>query len=166
MVSFRWPCVRNASAFTYSISKQTYTLEILMKRTSNPHAEEQLAQLVTQFDHWRSARASRAERIPPTLWQQAVALTAILPRSRVAKYLRVSWSDLHKQCVAAHTPTTAQTSPALLHFVEMPIAPTRPSGPPGTEIEVHRADGTRLRMHARESQFPVVALVRTFLETL
>jgi hypothetical protein len=136
-----------------------------MKHTHNPQAEEQLAQLATQFDHWRSARASGAERIPSALWQQAVALTAILPRSRVAKCLRVSWSDLHKQCTAAHTPTTAPTSPALLHFVEMPIAPTGQSVPLGTEIEVHRADGTRLRIHARESQFPLVALVRTFLET-
>jgi hypothetical protein len=37
-----------------------------MKRTNNSHAEEQLAQLVTQFDHWRNARASRVDRIPPS----------------------------------------------------------------------------------------------------
>jgi hypothetical protein len=36
-----------------------------MKQTSHPHAEEQLAQLATQFDHWRQYRTTRAERIPP-----------------------------------------------------------------------------------------------------
>jgi hypothetical protein len=57
-----------------------------MKHTHNPHAEHQLTQLTSQFDHWRQHRASRAERIPPALWKQAVALTEVLPISRVAKY--------------------------------------------------------------------------------
>jgi hypothetical protein len=34
------------------------------------------------FDHWRSARTSRAKSIPLALWQQAVALTAYCPCPR------------------------------------------------------------------------------------
>ena len=35
----------------------------------------------------------------------------------------------------------------------------------GTEIELSRADGTRLRIYTHEPSPPLVALVRTFLET-
>jgi hypothetical protein len=136
-----------------------------MKRTNNSHAEEQLTQLVTQFDHWRSARASRAERIPCALWQQAVALTTVLSFSRVAKCLRVSWSDLRKQCAAAQTPAASVSSPSSLHFVEIPPAPAWPLPPSETTIELQRPDGARLRMVTHETAPPLAALVRTFLET-
>jgi hypothetical protein len=136
-----------------------------MKRTSNPHAEEQLAQLATQFDHWRQRRTTRAERIPPRLWQQATALTTVLPFSRVAKCLRVSWSDLRKQCVSSHTNPVDNHTPTPLRFVEVPPVSVRPFPPPGTTIELHRPDGVWLRMHSRESQVPLTALLRTFLET-
>jgi len=33
-----------------------------------------------------------------------------------------------------------------------------------TEVDLQRADGARLRMHCRKPQFPLAALVRTFLE--
>src|SRR5262245_14959418 len=115
-----------------------------MKRTHNPHAEEQLAQLVTQFDLWRSARASRAERIPPRLWQQAVALTTMLPLSHVAKGLRVSWSDLRKQCAVAQATVADTPSSPPLRFVEVPPVPSWPLLPPATTIELARADGVRL----------------------
>jgi hypothetical protein len=84
-----------------------------MKRTSNPHAEAQLTELATQFDHWRRTRTSRAERIPLVLWEQAVALTPMLSLAQVAKTLRVSWRDLQQHCVthaasgAGHHPPDA-----------------------------------------------------------
>ena len=135
-----------------------------MKRTRNPLAEEQLAHLATQFDHWRRARPSRAERIPPTLWQQAVALTTVLSLSRVATCLRVSWSDLRKQCAAFHAPPLGAPALPTLHFVEVPALPAWPLPPPETTIELARADGARLRMHTREPHLPLVAMIRTFLE--
>ena len=52
------------------------------------HAEHELANLAQRFAHWRAHRISPAEPIPEPLWDQAVALTAVLPRSRVAKRLR------------------------------------------------------------------------------
>jgi hypothetical protein len=135
-----------------------------MKCTSTAHAEEQLTQLAAQFDHWRSVRTSRAERIPSPLWQQAVALTTVLSFSRVAKCLRVSWSDLRKHCAAAQTTAARVSPPPSLHFVEIPPVPPWSLPVPEATIELSRADGASLRIHARAPQLPLVAVIRTFLE--
>ena len=45
------------------------------------------------------------------------------------------------------------------------LTPAWPLGTPATEIDLQRADGARLRIHCREPQLPLAALVRTFLET-
>jgi hypothetical protein len=135
-----------------------------MKRMSHPHAAEQLAQLVTQFEHWRQHRVSRAERIPPALWKQAVALTTVLPLSRVATCLRVSWSDLHTQCAAARGTAAAEPAPPPLHFVEVPPVAGWPLPPLETTIELQRPDGARLRIATHEAAVPFVTLIRTFLE--
>ena len=48
-------------------------------------AEAALADLAEQFDHWRQTRTTAQERIPPALWDQAVALTVVLPCAQVAR---------------------------------------------------------------------------------
>jgi hypothetical protein len=58
--------------------------------------ESALADLAEQFEHWRRSRATAQERIPAALWDQAVALTTVLPGSQVAKRLRLSPTDLKK----------------------------------------------------------------------
>jgi hypothetical protein len=136
-----------------------------MKRTRNPHAEAQLAQLASEFDYWRQHRTTRAERIPPTLWKQAVALTTVLSFSRVARDIRVSGSDLRKQCAAARSIATDEPAPSPLHFVEVPPVAGWPLPASGTTIELQRPDGTRLRMVTHEAAPPLATLVRTFLET-
>ena len=63
---------------------------------------------------------------------------------------------------------SCRTACASLHglgFVEVMATPVRPTPPAGTEIELQRPDGTRLRIHTYEQQLPVATLVRTFLET-
>jgi hypothetical protein len=81
----------------------------------------------------------------------------------VAKQVRVRLADLKKQMAARHE-TTGALSPLPLGFVEVPTAPAWP--PPTTvpQIELSRADGTRLCIHAPESTLPLMAVVRTFLE--
>src|SRR5262249_35247184 len=92
-----------------------------MKIESPLHAEHQLDQLAGQFEHWRQTRRHPGERFPQALWDQAVALAATLPPSRVAKQLRLRLIDLKKQMAAPHA------APALpLSFVEVPSAPARP----------------------------------------
>jgi hypothetical protein len=61
------------------------------------HTEHQLDQLAGQFEHWRQSRSHLHDRIPDPLWEQAVALTATLSPSRVAKHLRLRVSDLKEQ---------------------------------------------------------------------
>jgi hypothetical protein len=135
-----------------------------MKSITHAHAEQELTQLAARFDHWRDHRATRRERIPQALWEQAVALTTVLPLSRVAKCLRVSWRDLHQHCAAHHTPALEPSSTAL-RFVELPATPTWPMPTFTAAVELQRTDGTRLRIDYYEPQPPLVALVRTFLET-
>ena len=134
-------------------------------RTIHPaQAEHQLTQVANRFEEWRQTRTTRAEPIPQHLWEQAIALTSTLPMTRVATRLRVSGGELKKRCAAHHAAQPAPASTAL-RFVEVTATPGRPTPPAGTEIELQRPDGTRLRLHAHEPQPPLVALVRTFLET-
>jgi hypothetical protein len=127
------------------------------------HAEQALAQLAQELDHWRQIRPNRAAPIPPPLWERAIALTALLPRGQVAKRLRLSGGELKKRCAAQHAPCSAPTSPAALDFVELPATPAWPPVAPAMEIELERSDGARLRMRCPESTAPV-AVVRAFLE--
>ena len=63
--------------------------------TESPlQAETALAELAEQFEDWRRSRTTGRERIPPSLWDQAVALSTVLPCSRVARRLRVRSTDL------------------------------------------------------------------------
>ena len=123
------------------------------------HAEHQLDQLAGQFEHWRQARRYPGERFPQALWDQAVALAATLPPSRVAKQLRLRLIDLKKQMAAPHT------APALpLGFVEVPSAPASPQPAVATQLELSRADGTRLCLPTPLSPLLLDALVRAFVE--
>ena len=130
-----------------------------MKIESPLHAEHQLDQLAGQFEHWRQTRRYPGERFPQALWDQAVALAATLPPSRVAKQLRLRLIDLKKQLAAPHA------APSLpLGFVEVPSAPARPQPAAVTQIELSRADGTRLCLHMPLATLELDALVRVFVE--
>jgi hypothetical protein len=130
-----------------------------MKIESPLHAEHQLDQLAGQFEHWRQTRRYPGERFPQALWDQAVALAATLPPARVAKQLRLRLIDLKKQMAAPHA------VPALpLGFVEAPAAPARPQPAVATQLELSRADGTRLCIHTPLATLELEALVRAFVE--
>lgn len=131
-----------------------------MKIASPLHAEHQLDQLAGQFEHWRQTRRHPGERFPQALWDQAVALAATLPPSRVAKQLRLRLIDLKKQMAAPHTVPARP-----LGFVEVPSAPASPGQPAGaTQLELSRADGTRLCIHTPLAPLQLDALVRAFVE--
>ena len=135
-----------------------------MKTIPPAQAEHQLTQVADRFDAWRQTRATRAESIPHDLWEQAIARTALFPLTRVARRLRVSGGALKKRCAAHHAARSAPASTAL-DFVAVPTTSIWPLPTSGIEIELHRPDGTRLRIHTYEPQLPMADLVRTFLET-
>ena len=126
------------------------------------HTHPQLEQLAGEFEHWRQHRSHPGERIPQHLWEQAVTLARVLPRSRVAQHLRVSPSDLNKHMATLNgsKPDALPTPP---RFIEVP-PPALPPATPAMEIALERADGARLRLRCSESTVPVAALVRAFLE--
>jgi hypothetical protein len=80
-----------------------------MKTIPPAHAEHQLTHVADCFDTWRQTRTTRAAAIPQHLWEQAIALTALFPLTRVARRLRVSGGELKKRCAAHHA---AQSVPA------------------------------------------------------
>jgi hypothetical protein len=138
-------------------------VEVNMKFESPLHAEHQLDQLAGQFEHWRQTRTHPSERFPQALWEQAVALAATLPPTRVAKQLRLRLIDLKKQMATAHaSPPAVLARP--LDFVEVPSAPACPPPTGATQIELSRADGTRLCMHTPLAPLSLEALVRAFVE--
>jgi hypothetical protein len=136
-----------------------------MKTIFPTQAEHPLTQVADCFDAWRQTRTTRAEPIPSHLWEQAIALTALFPLTRVARRIRVSGGELKKRCAAHHAARSTPAAPAALGFVEVPAAPIWPLPTSGIEIELQRPDGTRLWMHAPEPQLPLLAVIRAFLET-
>jgi hypothetical protein len=134
-----------------------------MNMQASLHADHQLDQLAGQFAHWRQTRTHPGERIPHPLWEQAVALAAALPPSRVAKQLRLRLADLKKQMERRHT-APATLVPLPLGFVEVPPAPAWPLPSATTQLELSRPDGTRLRIHSPTSTLALDAVVRAFVE--
>jgi hypothetical protein len=129
-------------------------------------AESALADLAEQFEHWRRTRATAQERIPLTLWDQAVVLTTLLPCSQVAKRLRLSPTDLKKRCLARQGSLVAEAASPHPGFIEVTAHGFgAAAAPSATLIEVERPDGARLRLHYRTAPPPLAALLRAFLET-
>jgi hypothetical protein len=127
-------------------------------------AEPVLADLADQFAHWRQTRQHH-EPIPPRLWSQAVALTALLPYGQVAKRLRLSPTDLKKRCLARPGMDPAEAAPAAPTFVEVTgVAVDALPASPSLLIEVERPDGARLRVHATAS-LPLAPVLRAFLDS-
>ena len=128
------------------------------------HAEQELIELDGRFHQWRQSRTTPRERIPRRLWDQAASLSTVLPISRVAKTLRLSPGELKKHRVAR--PGTVPEGPAQAPpgFVE--VAETSPpcDRTVGAEVQLQRPDGTRMCIQYADSQAPLAALVRVFLE--
>jgi hypothetical protein len=136
-------------------------MEAIMQIETSLHAEHQLDQLAAQFAHWRQTRTHPSERFPQALWDHAVALASVLPPPRVAKQLRLRLTDLKTQMAI---PPATLAPPRALGFVEVPAAPSWPPPTGALQIELSRADGTRLCIHGAEATLPLEALGRAFVE--
>ncbi len=164
-VCFRRACVNCASPEpTVFLREGTHRLGGPMTIDTPLHAEHQLDQLAGQFAHWRQTRPRPFAPIPSALWDQAVALAAALPPARVAHHIRVRVADLTKQMVARQVAPLAGPAPTSLGFVEVPPAPARPQATPTMQLELSRADGTRLSIHGAASTVPLETVLRAFLE--
>lgn len=124
--------------------------------------EEHLQHVTRQFAQWRASRPTSRGRIPQPLWAQAIALTASLPLTRVAHQLGLTPQVLKRRRDTARPGPESPCAPATPHFVEVPTAAWRSST---AEIEVQRADGSRLRISYRDAVPALVPVLQTFLET-
>jgi hypothetical protein len=122
--------------------------------------EEHLSHVAQQFAHWRHNRTTPRGRIPKPLWAQAIALTRQLPLTRVAKQLGLTPQVLKRR--RDETGALAVPPPCAPPFVEVQSPAWRT---PTAEVEVQRADGTRLHITYRDSTPALVPLLQTFLET-
>src|SRR5438093_13286735 len=112
-----------------------------MHQMTAAQAEQRLADLAEQFAQWRQQRTYRFAPFPRPLWEQAIALTALLPLAAVAKGLQLRGRDLQKRCAARPDSPGVATPPPPVDFVQIP--PTSPCPVPGlaTDIEVHHLHG-------------------------
>lgn len=131
-----------------------------MQSLSPTQAEEALIHLTHQFAQWRQHRRTPRGRIPQELWAQAVALTATLPVTRVAHQLGLTPHALKKRREAPKSLATPRLPPQVPHFVEVAAAWRMPA----TEVEIHRPDGTRLRITYNDASPTLVPLLQTFLD--
>jgi hypothetical protein len=132
-----------------------------MQPLSPTQAEEALTQLTHHFAQWRQSRRTARGRIPAGLWAQAVALTATLSVTRVAHQLGLTPHALKKRRGALHGTAPPLPPAQVPHFVEVAAAWRTPA----TEVEVHRPDGTRLRITYSETSPALVPLLQTFLDS-
>jgi hypothetical protein len=141
-------------------------MEAIMKIETPLHADHQLGQCAGQFAHWCQTRPHPHSQIPPELWAQAVALTAVVSPSRVAKQLRLRLADLTKQIATrqAAVPPGVPHPPTSLGCVEVPSVPSWPQPAGAIQIELSRTDGTRRRLHGAEAPLALAPVVRAFLE--
>ena len=131
-----------------------------MPPLSPAQAEEALTHLTHHFAQWRQSRRTSRGRIPQELWAQAVALTATLSITRVAHQLGLTSHALKHRRAALTGTTTSLSSVQAPQFVEVARAWRSPT----TEVEIQRADGTRLRITYSDASPALVPLVQTFLE--
>ena len=114
-----------------------------------------LAAVAERFARWRQSRV-RGERIPDSLWTQAVELAVLHGVSRTACALKVGYYDLQKR-TARRSPSGTQAERPT-GFVELP-----PVAAGECLIEFEKACGLRMRVHIKGSPLPdLAALGRTF----
>src|SRR4029434_5321757 len=81
-------------------------------------------------------------------WSSRMVIKYRSKPSRVAKQLRLRLTDLKKQMAI---PPAAPVPPMSLGVVEVPAAPAWPPPTGALQIELSRADGTRLCIHGAEA---------------
>lgn len=118
-----------------------------------------LAQVQNQFIQWRQHR-SPGRRIPQELWAAAVTLAERMPASKVAKALRLGYTDLCKHI--DHQKNREQAS-LPIPFLELP-GPI-PAGGPHPVVAMENRRGDILRIYCSANQpLDLMSLTRTFLE--
>jgi hypothetical protein len=78
-----------------------------------------LEQVRQRFESWRQRRKKRT-RIPPNLWQAAIALSEEYSICHLSKVLRVNYTTLKEKVVDANTPDKHTRDVLSSAFIELP----------------------------------------------
>ena len=107
-----------------------------------------LQAVVEHFEYWRSNK-KKGERIPESLWIEAIGLVADYPLSRVCRSLHLCATDLKRHQAALSTVKEQAVSGSDSVFMEIDRGifdpAMRPMGRP-VLMEMERPDGLRLRI--------------------
>jgi len=93
-----------------------------------------LAAVKEQFETWRSARRSKKEPIPASLWREAVNLCEVHSITRVCRVLRLCYADLKKKM------PNVEPAPASPAFMELAVGSVQ------WQLSCERCDGASLRI--------------------
>jgi hypothetical protein len=119
-----------------------------MKQETLKAANFSLDQVKDRFEHWRATRPKRG-RIPEALWEAAVDLTRDYAISRVAKTLRLSYTDLKRRVhnkIPAEAPAVKADAVADFIEIEMPISKEGSGLRRECIVEMEDGQGDRMRM--------------------
>jgi hypothetical protein len=118
--------------------------------------DEELSQVMGEFDHWRAHRCSKKERIPEQLWQRAASLATRHGVSRVAALLHLERGGLGRRVsLASAGQPPVQVESNAPQFVEMftpapasASVPVQTTEPARTEcvVEMVNVLGTKMRV--------------------
>jgi hypothetical protein len=100
------------------------------------------------FEQWRRNK-KKGERIPETLWSEAIALVGRYGVSQVTRTLRLSGTDLNKRRGVVGTGQRRRSQVGKAAFVEIDPAlvdPARGVEAGAAWMELERPDGLRLRV--------------------
>jgi len=134
-----------------------------MKKKNTPSLT--LEVVTEHFERWRRNK-KKGERIPGSLWVEAIELVSDYPFSRVCRALHLCATDLKRHQAALSADKELTVSGSERSFVEIDPAVVdqamRPGGTP-VLIELERPDGLRLRIQPTNSA-DMLALMARFME--
>ncbi len=123
-----------------------------MKQENLPDGRRTLAEVLKEFQSWRSVR-ERGSRVPQRLWQAAAELSERHSISDIAHTLGLDYTRL-KQRVEASPPLLDRRSidefgrtNAVNGFVEVGVAPGESTGE--CSVEAEDGKGKKLKMHLK-----------------
>ena len=128
-----------------------------------------LGAVAEHFAQWRSGKR-KGERIPESLWQEAIDLLGRYSVAQVTRTLRLGGSDLNKRRGITgggrrRKNTVVKSMNAQASFGEIArqdSALASEKNVTSTWLELHRPDGLRLRIHPGEGR-ELLALVDRFM---
>jgi len=126
-----------------------------MKERSNVTIPSEIEATRLRFEEWRRRRTAR-ERIPETLWSEAVELARRYGTWPAARALRLDYNKLKQLAVAGEERRALNPSTT---FVEV-IAPG--PGVSSCIVEMENGRGARMRIEWKGAAADLTALSRTF----